>query len=205
MKALWISVGTAILLAQPAVQAKQLNQQQSGAAQNMQQTQSKAQNLNPAEQLREDLERSGFRKVEVVPQSFLIRATDPHGNPVMMVLTPNMVAGVVEENAGQAVGRSAVEAPKFAQGPVRDVTETKLDGTKVMSSDNQMVGTITGIGISNDGKLSYLLSLPNGGDVAVGPGAMTLSYNEANESWNAQVNATADQVMSAPQIEPSGQ
>jgi hypothetical protein len=78
--------------------------------------------------------------------------------------------------------------------------DSKLEGTEVRSSDNQIVGDITGIGIGENGSLSFLLSLENGGDVAVNPGAMSLTHDESGGNWNARVNATASDITSAPQV-----
>ena len=39
--------------------------------------------------IRDELVSRGFKDVQVVPQSFLISAKDPNGNPVMMLIGPN--------------------------------------------------------------------------------------------------------------------
>jgi hypothetical protein len=123
----------------------------------------------------------------------------------VMAVSPDVVAGVaaVQENGNSIGGRSVGVAPgaNFVQEPVHDATSSKLEGTTVWSNDNQKVGEITGIGIGDDGSLSFLLSRKNGGDVAVNPSAMSLSYNDADNNWNARVNATASQVASAPQVQ----
>jgi hypothetical protein len=80
------------------------------------------------------------------------------------------------------------------------VMSSSLEGTPVQATDAQDVGKIKGIAIGNDGSLSYLLTLKGGRDVAVEPAAMTMSFDEANNKWNATVDATAQQVASAPRI-----
>jgi hypothetical protein len=41
------------------------------------------------QKMKQDLEQAGFTNVQVVPESFLIRATDKQGRPVVMMVDPN--------------------------------------------------------------------------------------------------------------------
>lgn len=52
------------------------------------------------QQLRQNLQRAGFTDVQVMPSSFLVRAKDPGGNPVMMVINPDSVTAVTESDVG---------------------------------------------------------------------------------------------------------
>jgi hypothetical protein len=71
------------------------------SGQNQQQTQ-----INPADtqtiqqQVRENLQQAGFTDIEIMPSSFLVRAKDSAGNPVMMVINPDSVTAVTEVPAG---------------------------------------------------------------------------------------------------------
>ena len=56
------------------------------------------------------------------------------------------------------------------------------------------MGTIKGIAIGEDGSLSYLLTVNSGRDVAVNPAAMSLSYDDTTDKWNANVDATKRQI-----------
>jgi hypothetical protein len=47
-----------------------------------------------AAQLRQTLADAGFTDIHVMPQSFLVRAKDKQGNPVMMVMNPDSVTAV---------------------------------------------------------------------------------------------------------------
>jgi hypothetical protein len=71
----------------------------------------------------------------------------------------------------------------------------------VQSSGNYKVGTIAKIVVGDNGQLSYLIDTDNGREVAINPDAMTFSYNENEDSWNAMVDATKNQLDSAPQAE----
>jgi hypothetical protein len=44
--------------------------------------------------LRQSLSQAGFTDVHVMPESFLVRAKDKDGNPVMMVINPDSVTSV---------------------------------------------------------------------------------------------------------------
>ncbi len=49
--------------------------------------------------LRAELTKSGFSNINIVPTSFMVRATDSQGNPVMMVVSPDLVTAIMQENA----------------------------------------------------------------------------------------------------------
>ncbi|MDJ0387838.1 hypothetical protein QMO56_06905 [Roseomonas sp. E05] len=44
--------------------------------------------------MKQDLEQAGFTNVRVMPQSFLVRANDKQGRPVMMVINPDSITAV---------------------------------------------------------------------------------------------------------------
>lgn len=216
MKALWMTVGAAMLFALPASAAqmtKQTNHRTRNEPEPSQQVQQQGENAqktgyiseNATQRLSDNLQQSGFTKVQIVPQSFLIRARDPDGNPIVMVVSPDVVAGVtaMQEGGGAGFGRSVGIQPaaRFVRGPVHDAMDSNLEGTTVQSSDNQDVGSIKGIVIGDNGSLSYLLGLKNGQDVAVDANAISVSYNPNDGNWNAKIDATANQIASAPRAE----
>jgi hypothetical protein len=52
---------------------------------------------NPAQlrqQVRQNLADAGFTDIKVMPESFLVRAKDKSGNPVMMIINPDSVTAV---------------------------------------------------------------------------------------------------------------
>lgn len=53
------------------------------------------------QQIMQQLSQAGFTDVHVMPESFLVRAKDPHGNPVMMVINPDSVTAVTAMGGGQ--------------------------------------------------------------------------------------------------------
>ncbi len=50
--------------------------------------------------LKEDLSKAGFKDIQMMPESFLVRAKDLSGNPVIMVINPNSITAITEQNQG---------------------------------------------------------------------------------------------------------
>ena len=93
MRRILISALTPLILAIPAL-AQNLPPNQN-AAPDAAQNQNAAESLQTIqESLRSDLERAGFTDIQLVPSSFLVRAKDPDGNPVTLVLTPESFTAV---------------------------------------------------------------------------------------------------------------
>ena len=55
--------------------------------------------LTSFRRLRADLGKAGFTDITVMPSSFLVRAKDSQGNPVMMVINPDSLTEVTEQSA----------------------------------------------------------------------------------------------------------
>src|SRR5271163_2674269 len=49
-----------------------------------------------SQRLRDDLAKAGFTDITIMPSSFLVRARDSQGNPVMMVINPDSRSEVTE-------------------------------------------------------------------------------------------------------------
>ena len=49
------------------------------------------------QKLREDMSKAGFTDIKIMPSSFMVRAKDLQGNPVMMVINPDSVTALTEE------------------------------------------------------------------------------------------------------------
>jgi hypothetical protein len=48
------------------------------------------------QQVQKNLQQAGFTDIQIMPSSFLVRAKDKDGNPVMMVLNPDSMTAVTE-------------------------------------------------------------------------------------------------------------
>ena len=66
--------------------------------------------------IRADLARAGYRDIQMVPDSFVVRAKDPTGVSVMMVLSPNSITVVTEATPDENSGSSA-DVPPYADTP----------------------------------------------------------------------------------------
>jgi hypothetical protein len=57
-------------------------------------------NMHVAQKMRDDLTKAGFTDIHIMPSSFLVRAKDSSGNPVMMVINPDSITAITEEPSG---------------------------------------------------------------------------------------------------------
>ena len=58
------------------------------------------------QQVQNNLKQAGFTDIQILPSSFLVRAKDSAGNPVIMVINPNSVTAVTEITAPTGVSPS---------------------------------------------------------------------------------------------------
>ncbi|RBP14425.1 hypothetical protein DFR50_109179 [Roseiarcus fermentans] len=63
--------------------------------------------MSIAQKMRDDLGKAGFTDIRVMPSSFLVRAKDSSGNPVMMVINPDSITAITEAPANAATGSTA--------------------------------------------------------------------------------------------------
>jgi hypothetical protein len=89
----------AIALATPAFAATTTNNNGSssatpGASSNQSQGGEQATAPAIAQKLHNGLAQAGFTDIHVMPQSFLVRAKDQDGNPVMMIINPDSMTAV---------------------------------------------------------------------------------------------------------------
>ena len=110
------------LAAVPALAASSSSQNMTGATPGAT-TESPAQNatsmngqnaaggMHIAQKMRDDLTKAGFTDIRIMPSSFLVRAKDSAGNPVMMVVNPDSVTAITEENNAAGNNASASTAP----------------------------------------------------------------------------------------------
>jgi hypothetical protein len=89
-------------------------QQPGGSQQQPQQNPAQHAQQNPAQatqqiqaKVRQNLQQAGFTDIQMMPSSFLVRAKDKDGNPVMMVINPDSIAAVTFEkgNTGTTTGQ----------------------------------------------------------------------------------------------------
>lgn len=110
-------------------------------------------------------------------------------------------------SAAQVTGSSA---PQFASINNSDDLSSKVIGLDVHNSSNQDIGTVKDIAYDGNQQIqAYVLSVGGFlgvGDhyVAVAPSSLSITYNPPDQTWHATMNATADQLKSAPEFKYTG-
>ena len=157
-----------------------------------------------------NLQNSGFTNVKVMPDSFLVQATDKSDNAVTMFIGPNSMSEVTTVGAnGQASGTSTGESAKntggtFTSVPASDELSSKVVGLDVYNNDHQNIGTIKDVAYNGTRVSGYILGVGGFlgiGDhcVAVRPSAVKLGYDAKDGKWHATMDANAGQLKSAPE------
>jgi hypothetical protein len=60
------------------------------------------------QQIQNDLSQAGYTDIKIMPESFLVRAKDKRGNPVMMLINPDSITTISE---GIRMAPQRLEAP----------------------------------------------------------------------------------------------
>jgi sulfite reductase beta subunit-like hemoprotein len=121
--------------------------------------------------------------------------------------TPNASA-TGTQTATQAVPD---QGPNFIQVQNTDMLSSNVVGLDIHNPQNDNIGKIQDIAFDTSKKVTgYILSV--GGFlgmgthyVAVNPDAVMVSYDAQNKVWKATMNATKDQLKSAPEFKYGGQ
>jgi sporulation protein YlmC with PRC-barrel domain len=146
----------------------------------------------------------------------MVRAKDQDGNPVVMSISPDQFAEMTvsgsntargdRSGAANTVGSSSSDA--YVTVPSTDDLSSKLVGLDIYNKDNKDIGTIKDIVLNPKGRAAaYIVSVGGFlgmGDhyVAVNPEAVNITYKD--NKWHADMNATADQLKSAPEFKYTG-
>lgn len=174
-------------------------------------------------QVRDMLQKEGFTDIRVMPSSFMVHAKDKDGNPVFMSISPDSFAEVAEvgtssgsnnttesTSALSAESTASKSGSEFVSVPNNGELSSNLIGLDIYNNSNQNVGQIKDIAMGPHGRTrAYILSVGGFlgvGDryVAVNPSDVKVSYNDSDKKWHATMNATADQLKSAPEFKYSG-
>lgn len=210
MRAILLASAAVLALSQIA-SAQDVNNSQPPATAN--QTASK-QHLGA--DLRNMLQKSGYTDIRVAPTSFMVRAKDADGNPVVMSISPDSfteLTGVSTTNGstiGTATANNTAGSGRFVSISGNDELSSKLVGLDIYNDKNQDIGQIKDIALNQNGQTeAYILSVGGFlgmGDhyVAVNPSAVKVTYNDSDKKWHASMNATTDQLKSAPEFKYSG-
>ncbi|HEY3620937.1 MAG TPA: PRC-barrel domain-containing protein [Roseiarcus sp.] len=126
-------------------------------------------------------------------------------NPGAMGANPTPKAS---DTATQEVPK---DGPSFVQVQNTDMLSSNVVGLDIHNGQNDNIGKIQDIAFDSSKKVTgYILSV--GGFlglgtryVAVNPDAVVVSYDAQNKVWRAIMNATKDQLKSAPEFKYGGQ
>jgi PRC-barrel domain len=173
-------------------------------------TQTQTSGTNLQQQVTTNLQNSGFTNVKVMPDSFLVQATDKSGNPVTMFIGPNSMTEVTTVGAnGQAAGTNTGASAKntggmFTSVPASDELSSKVVGLDVYNNDHQNIGTIKDVAYNGTSVSGYILGVGGFlgvGDhyVAVRPSVVKLGHDAKDNKWHATMDANAGQLKSAPE------
>jgi hypothetical protein len=176
-------------------------------------------------QLQTMLQNQGFSDVRVIPSSFLVRAKDKDGNPILMSVSPDAITEVAEVGSQRADADTSTNSPsnssntnspsnssagQFVAIPRTDELSSNVIGLDVYNNDNKNIGQIKDVAWNQHGHAqAYIVSV--GGFlgvgnhyVAVNPQDVKVSYNDSDKKWHAAMNATADQLKAAPEFKYDG-
>jgi len=173
-------------------------------------------NTKVRQELTQMLQKSGYTDIQVAPTSFMVRAKDHDGNPVVMSISPDHFAEMTAMNdtprngadkSSNTVG-SSNSSDRYVTVPSTDDLSSKVVGLDIYNKDNKDIGKIKDIALDPNGRTTaYVVSV--GGFlgvgehyVAVSPSAVEISYKDSK--WHADMNATADQLKSAPEFKYTG-
>ncbi len=70
-----------------------------------------------SQKLRNDLTKAGFTNITIMPSSFIVRAKDSDGNPMMMVINPDSVTEVTAQAAPAVSGAMKSAANSATASP----------------------------------------------------------------------------------------
>ncbi|MFY9970028.1 MAG: PRC-barrel domain-containing protein [Roseiarcus sp.] len=103
------------------------------------------------------------------------------------------------------------KGPDFINLQNSDMLSSNVVGLDIYNEQNNDIGKIQDVAFDSSMKITgYILSV--GGFlgmgthyVAVDPGAVSIKYDASNKVWRAAMNATKDQLKSAPEFKYGGQ
>ncbi len=108
-----------------------------------------------------------------------------------------------------AMAQTAVTTETFVAAKPTDVLSYNLIGLNVKNTQNETVGEIKDIILSQGDVTGYVLSV--GGFLGMGehyvivrPSSVKIAYSENDKKWSATMNSTKEQVKAAPQFKYEG-
>lgn len=96
------------------------------------------------QQVKDNLAQAGFTNIRILPESFLVRATDKNGNPVMMVINPDSMTEVTGMSTDQTGSKQAEANQNSAQSAKMSGSESvqNVEGGKIPGRSRGMVAEL---------------------------------------------------------------
>lgn len=117
-------------------------------------------------------------------------------------------AALIVPQAG-AMAQNAVATETFTAARPTDVLSYNLIGLNVVNSQNESVGEIKDLILSQGELAGYILSV--GGFLGIGeryvivrPNAIKIAYSDKDAKWTAVMNTTRDALKAAPEFKYEG-
>lgn len=108
--------------------------------------------------IRQELSQAGFTDIKIMPESFLVHARDPQGNPFMMILNPS---GMTAVTAAPGRGNSS-----YSQNENWNQSQNSRNGWQNGYSSNDANGGNWGptgsSAMNNSGQSDNAINSPNG-------------------------------------------
>lgn len=108
-----------------------------------------------------------------------------------------------------AMAQSTVATETFVKANPTDVLSYNLIGLNITNGQNETVGEIKDLILSQGQLTGYVISV--GGFLGMGeryvivrPSAVKVAYNENDKKWTAMMDATKDQLKGAPEFKYEG-
>jgi hypothetical protein len=94
------------------------------------------------EQVKRGLEQAGFTNIQVIPEAFLVHATDPDGNPVSLMVNADafraMSNAYDSANSEQQEGQSPSKSAKMTDNQADSTSPNEADqGTSQIGEDGR--------------------------------------------------------------------
>jgi len=128
---------------------------------------------------------------------------------ILALAAISMIAAPVGAVMAQTATTTAVATETFTSAKPTDVLSYNLVGLNVTNGQNESVGEIKDLILSQGQLAGYIISV--GGFLGMGeryvivrPSAVKVNYSETDKKWTAMMNATKDQLKGAPEFKYEG-
>lgn len=128
---------------------------------------------------------------------------------ILALAAISMITAPVGAVMAQTATTTAVATETFTSAKPTDVLSYNLVGLNVINGQNETVGEIKDLILSQGQLAGYIVSV--GGFLGMGeryvivrPSAVKVNYSESDKKWTAMMNATKDQLKGAPEFKYEG-